>query len=140
MSFSNKYEERYYRLWQQMVSRCTKTTHQSYKRYGGRGIRVEWNSYREFRNDMGYRPDGMTVERIDNDGPYTKWNCRWATRKEQMHNKRNNVLIKYRNSIRCMAAWAEYVGVKKGRFRKYYLDHGIKHAMNINNYSMKVRI
>lgn len=80
-----------YAVWKTMRSRCYNPKHVSYQNYGARGIYVcdEWrNSYEAFVNDMGERPVGLTLERINNDGPYAPWNCKWATCLEQSKNKR----------------------------------------------------
>lgn len=83
-----------YKAWQGMWERCTKPQHKSYPRYGGRGITIapEWSSFERFLSDMGERPPGLSLDRIDNDGPYSKDNCRWATRLEQVRSRSSTKL------------------------------------------------
>jgi len=79
-----------YQTWVDMVKRCTKPRATAWHYYGGRGIKVckRWMTFENFLGDMGERPNGLTLDRINNDGNYEPGNCRWATRKQQSVNRR----------------------------------------------------
>ena len=90
-----------YRAWAQMMARCYRKTSQDYPGWGGRGIEVceRWRDSKNFIDDMGPRPSPKhSLDRIDNDGNYSKENCRWATRSQQNRNRRQFGLGEVRNA------------------------------------------
>lgn len=101
-----------------MHDRCRNENHEAYHRYGGRGIKVcgRWSGpegFPSFVTDVGDKPAGTTLERRDNDGPYSPENCYWATGKQQNRNRCNNRLITYDGRTACAAQWADDLGVAR---------------------------
>lgn len=104
---------REYHVWGELKSRCLNKSHRVYSDYGGRGITVceRWNKFSAFMEDMGLRPTPRhTIERIDNDGPYSKENCRWATYKDQQRNKRSTRFVMLNGVSKSLAAWVDELG------------------------------
>ena len=81
-----------YAVWSNMLQRCTNPKNKDFRHYGARGIAVcdSWQTFANFLADMGEKPNGLTIDREDNDGNYEPANCRWATRSQQMQNTRRN--------------------------------------------------
>jgi len=105
-----------YRVWLGMKNRCYTPTDTNYKRYGARGIEVSisWlNSFENFHKDMGRRPDGYQIDRIDNNGNYCKDNCRWISRKDNNRNRRDNHYIEYNGETKSLVEWAEVLDIKQ---------------------------
>jgi hypothetical protein len=106
-----------------MLSRCSRPGDNRYDRYGGREsnpIKVceRWRKFENFYADMGDRPAGMTLDRIDGVRNYEPGNCRWATPKQQQRNLRTNRLITHNGETLCLAEWAERTGIGRTTIRK----------------------
>jgi hypothetical protein len=98
-----------------MRQRCLNPKHAAYADYGGRGITIcePWRAYETFLADMGEPPNGMSLDRKENDKGYDPENCRWATAKEQAHNRRNNRWITAFGKTLIMADWSREVGIRE---------------------------
>lgn len=102
-----------YLSWGGMIQRCCNPKNDRYPSYGGRGIAVcqDWrDSFEKFLSDMGPRPDGMSLDRIDCNAGYHKDNCRWATRHEQQSNKRNTPMLTINGITQSIAIWSKTPG------------------------------
>jgi hypothetical protein len=99
--------------WKDMLARCSRESHVQFKDYGGRGISVcdRWKEFSNFFEDMGVAPAGTSIDRKNNNGGYSKENCRWATRKEQNRNRRNNILVTIDGVTQCATDWAIEYGI-----------------------------
>lgn len=124
--------------WYDMVRRCHDPEYPRYDDYGGRGVFVcaRWREdWKNFRDDMGYPPEGKSIDRIDNNGPYSPENCRWATRSEQQRNRRDNVLLTFGGKTLTRIGWAEETGIGyetiKARMKRGLPAHLILHKGRI---------
>jgi hypothetical protein len=119
-----------YASWADMLSRCRNPKGKQWKDYGGRGIRVcrRWLKFENFVADMGLRPKGRTLDRVDNDRNYTPANCRWATRLEQQNNQRRNVRLSYGGQTKTLAQWARQAGVSRDVLRGRVCRRGVAAA------------
>lgn len=101
-----------YSVWTSMRTRCLNPNSKYFRDYGGRGIKLLWPSFAQFIADMGPRPsDKHTIERIDNDGPYCKTNCRWATKYEQANNRRTTRKLTHDGKTLSIAEWERFKGL-----------------------------
>lgn len=117
-----------YTVWQGMRRRCLTPTYRQWSDYGGRGITIcdRWESFETFVADMGERPRGYTLDRVDNDGPYSPENCRWASRKEQQLNRRNTIYVDVRGEAYRLQDLADVSGHKPETIRAR-IDKGLSY-------------
>jgi len=109
-----------YGVWALMHQRCSDKLLAVYKYYGGRGISVcsRWSSFEAFLEDMGARPDGHSIDRIDVEGGYEPSNCRWATPRQQANNRRNSKYIDFMGLKLTVAEWARAAGLSYSGFAR----------------------
>lgn len=110
-----------------MKARCDNPSHTSFKNYGARGVGYEptWAVFENFLKDMGERPTGKSLDRIDNAKGYSKGNCRWASRQQQNRNKRSNVMVTYMGQTKCLSQWCEELGLPYPRTYNRLVTRGL---------------
>lgn len=119
-----------YNVWNAIRQRCHNKNHKAYAGYGARGITMcdEWlNDYMAFKSWMvqnGYKK-GLTVDRLDNSGPYAPWNCRLATQKQQQNNKTINIVLTMKGETHTLKEWAESLDVNYLKAWKLYRKRGL---------------
>ena len=117
-----------YSAWQHMKQRCANPNNKDYDHYGGRGISycLAWDDFENFYADMGPRPEGCTLDRIDNEGDYEPGNCRWATQTQQVRNSRRTVVISVNGERMCLKDAAAMFDINystaRTRYNKYAWD------------------
>ncbi len=136
-----------YKLWSGMISRCHSEKNKAYSDYGGRGIYVceAWrNSFINFYRDMGEMPKSKMLDRIDNDGPYSKENCRWSTAKASANNRRNTVYVTINGATKTLHEWIDFYGLNGATIRRRIyvqkwshvdaITKPINHSMYLNRF------
>lgn len=134
--------KRLYRIWIEIRSRCTNPKRINYSSYKGKGVTVcpEWFEYINFHTDMAdsysahvklHGEKKTTLDRIDNNGGYSKANCRWATPKRQNNNTSTNVLVTYQGTTKTVAEWSEFLGLRYTTLwcRLFVYKHPLEKAM-----------
>lgn len=130
-----------YKSWAKMRYRILDKNCINYANYGGRGIKIdpEWDSFEAFFRDMGPRPKGGSIERIDSNGNYEKSNCRWANNYEQANNKSNNVIVEWRGKTKTVGQWATIQGIprdvlyKRIHCHKWPIEKAMTQPVRISN-------
>lgn len=111
---------RFYKIWAGMNTRCYGVNNPNYASWGGRGIKCLWKSFEEFHNDMyesylehcgKFGVNNTSIDRLNNDGHYSKDNCRWATPTKQGRNTRKNRILRHRGEEKCLSEWAEFLSI-----------------------------
>ena len=120
-----------YYCWTAMRDRCNNANNPAYTTFGGRGIKVcdRWDEFPNFLTDMGERPQGLQIERIDKDGNFQPGNCKWATVSEKGFNKRTNTKYTVRSITKSFGQWAEHLGIERStlweRMQKWPLEKAL---------------
>ena len=120
-----------YKIYSGILQRCNNPDNPFYKNYGARGIKCEWKSFEEFLNDMGPHKKGYWVERLDNNGNYSKENCKWVRPKENQQNKRTSKRwFLYGKEFPNSKEAAKYIGIDPSQISRIcngYTKRGIYH-------------
>ena len=130
---------RFYKIYGDAKNRCRNPKNSAYQNYGGRGIKFLWNSFKQFKEEMyqsyiehtrQFGEKDTSIERINNEGNYSKDNCRWTTKKNQARNTRKNIFVDFEGQSLCVAEWAEKIGLKYGTlYRRLRLGWSIDKAL-----------
>lgn len=124
-----------YNVWCAMTARCTNKNCHAYHSYGGRGIFVcdRWkNNFQNFLLDMGHKPKGHTIDRINVNGNYEPTNCRWATPLEQANNRRGNIMLTYDGITQTISDWARQLNLSRNMlWTRYSKGQTVKEILEV---------
>lgn len=129
--------------WCSIKQRCTNPKTKNYHRYGGRGINIcnEWlNSFECFLKDMGSRPKGHSIDRIDNEKGYFKENCRWVTFEQNCNNTYKSVLYEYKGEQLSETQWSRKLEISRNKFMWWARKNGIEWVMNNIDSIKKIKV
>lgn len=120
-----------YHSWASMVQRCTNPKRKGYEHYGGKGVAVcqSWLTFENFLADMGERPEGMSLDRIDVSGNYCKDNCRWADTTTQARNSVQVVWVTIGKTTRRLVEWCELLGISINTVRARVKKQGLSYEI-----------
>jgi len=121
-----------YRCWEAMLARCSNS---EYKNYKNIEVCERWRKFENFLEDMGERPNGLTLERKDNSKGYYKENCKWATYIEQLKNRRNTVNITFDGKTKCLSDWIDLLGINKRGLVSRRISNGWSFARAVTTIS-----
>ena len=115
-----------YQVWIDMMARCHRETCKAFGSYGARGISVcqQWHDVHAFMADMGDPPDGMEIDRIDNNGNYEPGNCRWVTHQVNCNNRRPTIFVEFRGRSATLTEWAMETGINRNTLYGRIFVHG----------------
>lgn len=120
-----------YKRWTGLIQRVLNPDNKAAKHYSLKGVTVcdRWLSFENFYADMGEAPPGCSLDRIDNDGPYSPENCRWATPKEQADNRSSSVWIEFQGERMVLFDWARRLGVRYSTMQRRLKDWPLERAL-----------
>jgi hypothetical protein len=116
-----------YMAWKNMKSRCLNPNNNRFKDWGGRGVTIHesWvNDFDAFLKDLGPKPVGSSLDRINNNLGYQPGNCEWRTMAQQNNNRRNNISIEYNGEVKNVCAWAAHFGITNNTFHSWRVRKG----------------
>lgn len=142
MARSGSKRSKEYNIWAAMLQRCNNPNDPNYSRYGGRGVTVcdEWKSFENFYADMGDKPEGKSLDRIDNDKGYNKENCEWRSLHEQSRNKRSTKFLYYYGEKYVQIDLLRKLGVSRQALFYYEKKYGLSTQEALSKWLLRKKI